>query len=258
MVSRTLRHIVFTFNLANKLTMKRFNPYNSPPSSLQNCLFRSKRLADGFTLIELLVVIAIIAVLAAIALGMLGRVRQSADATKSMANLRSIGMLMARYSGENNMAMLPPRVNWDTVLIDSLSSRDSLAVWRAPGDNYPRTRGDRWPGDPGFIAPARSYCLNARIHNFNGQGGLYPGHSPDNSALILKIERPAKLWVMTELFQTKAFPYDLVMGQGSAAFMYSAPAKSNGANVQVLFADGHVVSHPWKAQDPWFDQNIGQ
>ena len=57
--------------------------------SLSNSLHSRK--TAGFTLIELLTVIAIIAILAAILIPTIAGVRESANASKSVSNLRQIG-----------------------------------------------------------------------------------------------------------------------------------------------------------------------
>ena len=57
--------------------------------SLSNSLHSPK--TAGFTLIELLTVIAIIAILAAILIPTIAGVRESANASKSVSNLRQIG-----------------------------------------------------------------------------------------------------------------------------------------------------------------------
>ncbi len=54
----------------------------------------------AFTLIELLSVIAIIGILAAIIIPVVGKVRESARASKSLSNLKSIGQAMLLHANE--------------------------------------------------------------------------------------------------------------------------------------------------------------
>ncbi len=63
----------------------------------------------AFTLIELLVVIAIIAILASLFLPMLGRVQMRGYETKTLSNMRAMGVALMAYAGDNSY-QLPGRV----------------------------------------------------------------------------------------------------------------------------------------------------
>ena len=56
----------------------------------------------AFTLVELLTVVAVIAILAAILIPLVGSVRDRANSSKSVSNLRQIGVIVQTYANENN------------------------------------------------------------------------------------------------------------------------------------------------------------
>ncbi len=64
-------------------------------------MFKKTQRSAGFTLIELLVVVAIIALLIGILLPALGKARDSARRTRSLANMKSHGQILAVYANEN-------------------------------------------------------------------------------------------------------------------------------------------------------------
>jgi len=63
----------------------------------------------GFTLIELLVVIAIIAILLAIIMPAMRKVKEAAKEISCRSNMRSVGMAVLMYLGDNERKLADPR-----------------------------------------------------------------------------------------------------------------------------------------------------
>ena len=61
----------------------------------------------GFTLFELLVVVAVMAILLAMILPMLGVVREQADATRCLGNLRQCGIASGAFSADHQGYVVP-------------------------------------------------------------------------------------------------------------------------------------------------------
>ena len=76
------------------------------PMALQ----RSSFYRTAFTLIELLVVITVVAILAGILLPTFGLIQKKGYETKTLSNMRQMGVAFLAYSGENNY-LLPSRAN---------------------------------------------------------------------------------------------------------------------------------------------------
>lgn len=70
-------------------------------SRLRRLSFRGVRASRAFTLIELLAVITIIGILAALVIPLTGAIRKGADVTRSLSNLRQIGVAMNLHASEN-------------------------------------------------------------------------------------------------------------------------------------------------------------
>ena len=138
-----------------------------------------RRLAEarrrGFTLIELLVVIAIIAILAAMLVPAVSKALDTARMSRSLSNLRQIGILYTAY-GNDHEGLLPPIRGWTVEVEYGEDPGYRYWFWHLykyldqPDDRY--VQDDRWLGTvfycPNFPSPdvvnwRLGYAMNYRI-----------------------------------------------------------------------------------------------
>lgn len=198
-----------------------------------------RRLA--FTLVELLVVISIIAVLAAILLSVTSKMRSAADATKCASNLRQIGIQFYSYATENDGNFTKFTI-WDCDLIDGLNAKESTKIWRCGTDKEERKRGKKWPSDASFVAPPRSYIINAFAVNLFGAHTAYDGQPPNGAMNFRRIDRPTKMWLLGEFMQPRNIGYDIVFGEGNASSFGGTGSYPHNGSSNILMLDGRVVS----------------
>ena len=121
-----------------------------------------KKPHQGFTLLELLTVIAVVGILFAIAVVAVGKVRESANATKCTANLRSLGQAWLTYGNEHGGASLPYRnpgggaTSWMLQILPYLDTDTS--VFTCPSASEPQPSF----GIPGSADRGYQWWLNAK------------------------------------------------------------------------------------------------
>jgi prepilin-type N-terminal cleavage/methylation domain-containing protein/prepilin-type processing-associated H-X9-DG protein len=213
----------------------------------------------AFTLIELLVVIAIIAILAALLFPVGSRAIASANASKSVGNLRGLGALVHLYAAEKDGSIFPAMAAhptyWDSGLMDYLNAKDRLAIWKSPADKAPRNGTKKWPTDATLVAPPRSYFANAFVFNLWGVHPAYPGHPGDTAIKLLNIPKPANFWILAEYYPDKASAGGIVVGEHAASILGVPPANVHGKGVYALMLDGHVESHDAGDSAWWWGMN---
>ncbi|WP_052362028.1 prepilin-type N-terminal cleavage/methylation domain-containing protein [Geminisphaera colitermitum] len=200
--------------------------------------FRSRFVRPvGFTLIELLTVIAIIGILAGILVPTVGRVRQAANATKCLSNLRQFGVASLLYVGEhkgrlNYQTSLGENPWWQTRFAPYLSTasvRNAQTVWVCPSVTERKLDEDKNKKDYGMSSAALA-------SNPEGEAGTGIGR------LLSDFQTPARKVYITEMdvseknttyLEPSKFFVFVKGGDGKIALRHNGKAN-------VLFIDGHV------------------
>jgi len=220
----------------------------------------------AFTLIELLTVIAVIAILAAILIPAVGKVRERANETKCVSNLRQIGLAMKMYAGENSGTLPMPysqsgpkgEVLWFDYLLPYMDVEyEGNWTWeqRKHGVfNCPSA--DHFLEFEGVSKFTYTYGWNSAFY----RDGRFPnpdtGEYPSGMRLI-NIQRPSQSMLIADTIQIDGrggWGNDTFINGGQAYnpgtaenFMSDASYNAgfsdrHGGRGNVLFVDGHVES----------------
>ena len=209
---------------------------------------RKLKTSVGFTLIELLVVISIIAILAALLFPAIGGIRARANETKCMANLRTWGIAILRYSQEND-----GKIQWNNWA--SISSQERYYnPYFGTEAVIAGSHGSRIPQEYFRWCPSQAWTgsNNAPV----GYVFVRPDPKVANASSynIRQASRPSSLLLMIDADG----PSTAVIGAASDFDDYVKPicvkgtngtAPRHGGRVNALFADGHVSSYTWSAID---------
>ncbi|EIP99662.1 prepilin-type N-terminal cleavage/methylation domain-containing protein [Opitutaceae bacterium TAV1] len=215
----------------------------------------------GFTLVELLAVIAIIGVLAAIVLPVTGRVREAAQSTRCVSNLRQIGSAFIMFAADNrdrfpvswNGADTHDN-NWYFQLMPyvgrvSATSWDEVIAVCLPG--APLGCPVNNPNDPGYPhCPWISYKMTYS-HSRYLSGGATIGDAaaaPQAGLPVSLIANPPTSLLVAE---GRAHPdFDTwIRTTNGLGLIYPHRDKLNA-----LFADGHVASFTEKKMEERWDE----
>jgi prepilin-type N-terminal cleavage/methylation domain len=207
------------------------------------------RRASGFTLIELLTVIAIIGILAAIIIPVVGKVRQSARASQSIANLRTIAQAVLAYSGEHRHTLPFLTTDWSSHFwTDDLEPYVGSKVESALIDG----NGTRLKVSPVFISPILPDGHHHAISDFGASNELFrqPNQARRN---LSEVRNPSRTVAIAAAESRSAMssrnstvPYgsyfiqafDFANGGGT-----QVPSTHGMSKAPLAFLDGHVEQY---------------
>lgn len=197
---------------------------------------------SAFTLIELLTVIAVVGVLAAILIPAVGKVRHSANSSKSVSNLREIGKAVSLFTVQNrgnfpllNRSLSNPSSNspffWSQALEEEIFDWD-----RSTSGTHPI-----------FVDPTAE--KNHAISDYGASTYVFLDANPNNPARseqglsLYSILNPSETLVVCTAYakNSRAASWYVQGGYARGGEPNNIPEPRLGQNeVGVVFADGHV------------------
>jgi prepilin-type N-terminal cleavage/methylation domain-containing protein/prepilin-type processing-associated H-X9-DG protein len=159
----------------------------------------------AFTLVELLVVIGIIAVLIGILLPALGSARESANAMKCAANLRTIGQGIAIYLAENKQTYPPAYIYEGMQINGGVQTPDAAVNGYVHWSSYIYGNKDRARNGQAFTSTEGWAAFQCPTIEKGGlpptntfAGNLDDGQHNDNGASIVDKQAPRLAYTVNE------------------------------------------------------------
>ena len=201
----------------------------------------------GFTLVELLTVIAIAGILAAIVIPAVGKVREGANRSKCLNNLRQLGLAAKLYSMNDPRQSNPSMTVWHDQILPYLEYPEEISTLSALRDVPAKTAQGQvlWcpsvsyeTADPIVQRDNSCYGINT---SFYASGHL---DNPDKRRTILDVsDHGAEIIAFLDANSRNVF--------------HSTPGRighgRHGGNVNVVFADGHTESVPYSGDGSTLD-----